>query len=91
MSQLIVHDPRGYPPEITERGMAPRYASLEGHPVYLIDTRFDDGDRLLAQIEAWFKEHMPEVETVFVSKIGVYTEDDPRLWQEIRDRHDGGH
>jgi hypothetical protein len=86
MSQITVHDPRGYPPEITQKGMAPRYDTLVGHPVYLIDTRFDDGDRLLVQIEAWFQENMPEVETVFVSKIGVYTEDDPRLWREIQER-----
>jgi hypothetical protein len=82
--KLKVLNPMGYPPEITQLGMAPRFDTLEGKKVYLIDTRFDDGDRLLEQIEAWFKENMPSVETVFVSKIGVYTEDDPRLWEEIQ-------
>ena len=87
MSQgkITVYNPAGFPPKITPLTMAPRLESLEGKKVYLIDTRFDDGDRLLEQIEAWFGEHMPAVETVFVSKIGVYTEDDPRLWEEIRD------
>ena len=85
MPRALVHNPMGYPPQITQVQMAPRLKSLEGKAVYLIDTRFDDGDRLLEQIEIWFHKHMPTVETVFVSKIGVYTEDDPRLWAEIRD------
>jgi len=85
MQAIRVHHPMGYPPQITQLRMAPRMETLEGQTVYLIDTRFDDGDRLLEQIETWFKTHMPSVNTVFVSKIGVYTEDDPRLWAEIRD------
>jgi len=83
---IRVHNPMGYPPTVTPLSMAPRFDTLEGKTVYLIDTRFDDGDKLLEQIEAWFGENMPSVNTVFVSKIGVYTEDDPRLWNEIRDR-----
>ena len=83
--KLTVYNPMGFPPKITPLKMAERLKTLEGKSVYLIDTRFDDGDRLLEQIEAWFSEHMPSVNTVFVSKIGVYTEDDPRLWEEIRD------
>ena len=86
MQPIRVYNPMGYPPQITQLRMAPRMKTLDGQTVYLIDTRFDDGDRLLEQIEAWLGEHMPSVKTVFVSKIGVYTEDDPRLWAEIHDR-----
>jgi hypothetical protein len=36
-------------------------------------------------MQAWFAEHLPQVRTVLASKAGVYTEDDPKLFAEIRD------
>lgn len=86
--RIVVFNPMGYPPEIVQKGMAPRPASLEGKTVYLVDCRFDDSDVLLRQMEAWFSEHMPSVRTVFRHKSGVYTEDDPELFNEIRERAD---
>jgi hypothetical protein len=85
-SQVLALDPRGYPPAITPVDMAPRPASLEGRTVYLVDCRFDDGDIFLQQMQAWFAEHLPAVNTVFVQKTGVYTQDDPELWTEIREK-----
>lgn len=87
-NKMLVLNPMGYPPKIVQKGMAPRPATLEGKTVYLIDCRFDDSDLLLRQMEAWFNEHMPSVRTVFRSKSGVYTEDDPELFNEIRERGD---
>lgn len=86
--KVVVMNPTGYPPTIQQLGMAPRLESLDGKTVYLVDTRFDDGDILLRQMEAWFAEHMPRVKTVFVSKSGVYTEADPDLFQEIKEKGD---
>ncbi len=86
--KITVYDPRGYPPQISQVGMAPRLDTLEGKTVYLVDTRFDDGDRLLRQMENWFHEHMPQVNVIFVSKRGVYTQPDPELYAEIRDKGD---
>ena len=88
MSKLEVLNPIGYPPEITQLGMAPRPETLEGKTVYLVDCRFDDGDLLLGQMQDWFHEHMPSVKTVLKSKSGVYTEDDPALFQEIKEKGD---
>ena len=85
---ITVLNPMGYPPKITQLGMAPRLDCLDGKTVYLVDCRFDDGDRLLLQMQAWFKEHMPQVKTVFTQKAGVYMEDDPALFEEIRERAD---
>lgn len=84
--KITVLNPMGYPPKITRRGMAPRPASLEGKTVYLVDCRFDDGDIFLQQMQNWFAEHMPGVKTVFRSKSGVYTEDDPELFNEIKEK-----
>ncbi len=84
--KLTVMNPMGYPPKITQLGMAPRPGALEGKTVYLIDCRFDDSDIFLRQMQAWFNEHMPGVNAAFVQKSGVYTEDDPKLFEEIREK-----
>lgn len=86
--QVVVLNPMGYPPQITQLGMAPRLDTLDGKTIYLVDVRFDDGDRLLKQMQEWFAEHMPRVRTVFVQKSGVYTEQDPQLFQEIQEKGD---
>ncbi|MFQ5811233.1 MAG: hypothetical protein ACE5JM_16570 [Armatimonadota bacterium] len=86
--QLVAHNPMGHPPKITQLGMAPRPESLDGKTVYLVDCRFDDGDLLLGQMQAWFAEHMPQTKTVLTRKSGVYTEDDPELFAEIKKRAD---
>jgi hypothetical protein len=86
--KLVVLNPVGYPPRIEQLGMAPRLDTLDGKTVYLVDTRFDDGDILLRQMEDWFAEHMPAVKTVYVSKSGVYTQDDPELFREIKEKGD---
>jgi hypothetical protein len=86
--KVVVMNPMGYPPTIKQLRMAPRLDTLDGKTVYLVDVRFDDGDLLLQQMRAWFVEHMPQVNTVFVRKSGVYMEDDPGLFQEIREKGD---
>lgn len=85
---LKVMNPMGYPPAVTQIEMAPRIDTLEGKTVYLVDCRFDDGDLLMAQMQAWFEKHMPSVKTVLRSKSGVYTEDDPELFEEIAEKGD---
>ena len=88
MTKIKVYNPMGYPPQITQLGMAERPETLEGKTVYLVDCRFDDGDILLAQMENWFNEHMPSVKTVLKSKSGTYTLDDSKLFEEIQEKGD---
>ncbi|HEX2244177.1 MAG TPA: hypothetical protein VHK27_13200 [Gammaproteobacteria bacterium] len=78
-------NPMGYPPTIEQLGMAPRFETLDGKTIYLVDVHFVDGDKLLQQMRAWFAEHLPKARTVLASKAGVYTEDDPKLFSEIRE------
>jgi hypothetical protein len=84
--RVVVLNPTGYPPRIAPLRLAPRRGSLAGQRVYLVDCRFDDGDILMQQMQNWFAEQMPEVETVLRRKSGVYTERDPELYAEIRAR-----
>lgn len=88
MKKITVMNPMGYPPKITQLGMAPRLDTLEGKTIYLVDVRFDDGDLLLQEMQAWFEEYTPKTKAIFVRKSGVYTEDDPELFNEIRSRGD---
>jgi hypothetical protein len=83
-TQLVVHNPMGYPPKVSGKALAPRLDTLDGRTVYLVDCRFDDSDILLKSVQAWFAEHMPAVKTVYKPISNVYTRDDPATWEEIK-------
>jgi hypothetical protein len=61
-SKLIVHDPRGYPPKVTGKRLAPRLESLEGKIVYLVDCLFDNSDVFMAELKQWFRAKLPAVD-----------------------------
>jgi hypothetical protein len=77
-------NPKGTPPSIQLYPLAPRLSTLDGKTIYLVDTGFQGGDILLQQMQVWFQKNMPTVKTVYRRKAGVYFEDDPPLWQEIK-------
>ena len=77
-------NPKGTPPSIQLYPLAPRLSTLDGKTIYLVDTGFQGGDILLQQMQKWFQQNMPTVKTVYKRKAGVYFEDDPALWQEIK-------
>src|SRR5262245_57121500 len=82
--KIKVLNPRGTPPAVALRPMAKRPASLEGKTVYFIDVRFMNGGAFLEEIRKVFAEELPGVKTEFRQKHGGYTEDDPKLWEEIQ-------
>jgi hypothetical protein len=82
--KLSVLNPMGFPPKVTHKEMAPRLNSLEGKTIYIVDARFDDSDVMLKQVQAWFADNMPGVNTKFVQLSSVYTKDDPKTWEEIK-------
>jgi len=59
--KLVVHDPRGFPPEVTGKRLAPRLENLDGKVVYLIDCLFDNSDVFMDQLQRWFAERLPTV------------------------------
>lgn len=81
--RFVVHNPRGTPPPIRLRQMAPRQAELNASTIYLVDVRFMNGKAFLEQIQAVLAERLPGVKTVVRQKRGGYAEDDPELWAEI--------
>lgn len=84
MDEMTVLNPTGYPPQVTAKPMAPRLDTLDGKTVYLVDCRFDDSDLFLQQMQGWFTEHLPGVNTRFIQIRNVYTKDDPETWEEIQ-------
>lgn len=79
MSTTIrVHDPRGYPPKVTGKRLAPRLDALEGKVVYLVDCLFDNSDAFIEQLRLWFAEHLPKTE-VRTARPKESWVDDPEL------------
>jgi hypothetical protein len=60
--QLTVHDPRGYPPVVTGKRLAPRIQSLRGKTVFLVDCLFDNSAVFMEQLGEWFATHLPDVD-----------------------------
>lgn len=83
--RLQVLNPRGTPPAIALKPMAPRAQGLEGRTIYLVDVRFMNGKSFLEQVAQVFESRFPGVKTVVRQKRGGYTEDDPDLWREIEE------
>jgi len=84
--RVTVLGPQGRPPSIPLIPMAPRPDRLAGKTVYFVDVRFMNGDVLLKEMQKVFAERYPEVKTEFRQKRGGYTEDDPKLWAEIKEK-----
>src|ERR1044072_8606648 len=82
--KITVHNPVGYPPKVTKKSAAPRLESLDGKTVYLVDCRFDDSVELLKQVQGWFAQHMPGVNTRMISLSATYQHEDPKTWKEIK-------
>lgn len=61
--KITVHDPRGYPPKVTGKQLAPRLESLDGKVVYLVDCLFDNSEVFMEQLTDWFAERLPNVQT----------------------------
>ena len=86
---MSVLNPVGYAPKITPKPMAPRLDNLDGKTLFLVDPRFDDSGLFLQQVQNWFSERMPSVQTKLVEMSSVYTKDDPKTWEMIKANGDG--
>ena len=75
---LTVHDPRGYPPNVIGKRLAPRHASLDGKVVYLVDCLFDNSAAFMEQLRQWFAERLPNIVTRIIRPRESW-EDDPAM------------
>ena len=87
--KITVLSPRGQPPLIQLKSMAPRLDSLDGRTVYLVNDGYLGTDILLGEMQAWFKDKLPKLTTVYKRKGGGgFTAEDPDLWAEIKEKAD---
>ena len=80
--RLTVHDPRGYPPKVTGKRLAPRPLSLDGKVVYLVDCLFDNSALFMEQLKDWFAIKLPSVEIRGIKPRESWV-DDPAMRAEI--------
>ena len=80
--KLTVHDPRGYPPKVTGKRLAPRLESLDGKVVYLVDCLFDNSDKFMDELREWFAENLPSVETPIIKPRESWV-DDPDMRSRV--------
>jgi hypothetical protein len=76
--KLTVHDPRGYPPKVEGKPLAPRLEQLDGKRVYLVDCLFDNSEVFMEQLRRWLNEHLPKLETVPIKPKESWV-DDPEM------------
>jgi hypothetical protein len=62
--KITVLNPMGTPPPIQVKEMAPRMAGMDGKTLYLINSGYVNTDRLIAEFQAYFKEHYPKTNIV---------------------------
>ncbi|MFO1288003.1 MAG: hypothetical protein U1F25_16045 [Rubrivivax sp.] len=79
---LTVHDPRGYPPKVTAKRLAPRLESLDGKLIHLVDCLFDNSEVFMQQLQGWLAEHLPKVRTEIVKPRESWV-DDPAMRAKV--------
>jgi hypothetical protein len=86
-NKLTVLDPRGYPPKVIGKGLAPQLDTLEGKTVFLVDIGWENCDVFMNQMKTWFSDNRPNVNTVVVRWRDQHSPD-PELSDQIRTEGD---
>jgi len=76
---------------VARKPLSPRLDTLEGKTLYMVDINWggpDAAPSVFRQMSRWLAEHMPTVRTEYRLKNGMYVNDDPKLWDEIKAKGD---
>ena len=87
--KLTVLNPLGQPPPINKIPMAPRIDNLDGKTIYIVDINFTDTHQLFTEMQKLLSEKYPKTKWEVRRKIGSYSENDPKLWAEIKEQGHG--
>jgi hypothetical protein len=88
-AKITVLNPRGIQPPIRLIPMAPRLQSLDGKTIYVVDTNFPLTEPFVQEIPKVMAAHYPKTTWIYRKKVGSYFDDDPNLWQEIKEKGHG--
>lgn len=87
-TKFQVHDPRGYPPKVTGKRLAPRLADFGGKTIYLVDCLFDNSEVFMKELQAWFAQNLPAVKTPIIKPRESWV-DDPDMRAKVAANGDG--
>jgi hypothetical protein len=88
-AKIVVMNPRGIQPEIRKIPMAPRPATLVGKTVYIVDTKYPNTKPFVKALHEALKSKYPKTTWVLRDKFAGYMDDDPKLWNEIKEKGAG--
>ncbi|MEJ2110703.1 MAG: hypothetical protein P8Z37_12500 [Acidobacteriota bacterium] len=88
-TRVTALNPLGQPPAIVRVPMAPRIDNLEGKTIYIVDTGFTDTHQLFTEMQKLLEVRYPKTTFIVRKKIGTYFENDPDLWNEIKEKGNG--
>lgn len=80
--RITVHDPRGYPPQVTGKQLAQRLPNLAGKRLYLVDCLFDNSAVFMEQLRDWLRQHLPDLVTEIIRPRESWV-DDPDMRARI--------
>jgi hypothetical protein len=84
---ITVHDPRGFPPQVTGKRLAPRLESLDGKVVFLVDCLFDNSEVFMDELQKWFAQHLATVRIRNIKPRESWV-DDPQMRETIEQEGD---
>lgn len=83
--KITVLNPRGIQPPIRLIPM-PERTGIEGKTVYIVDTKYANTKPFINELHKILQERYPETNWVLKEKRGMYMDDDPDLWAEIKEK-----
>lgn len=82
-AKITVMNPLGIQPPIRLIPM-PERTGIEGKTVYIVDTKYANTRPFINELYKILQERYPKTTWVLRDKIGMYMDDDPKLWEEIK-------
>ena len=87
--EITVMNPAGQPPQTPLLPRAPRLDTLDGKTIYIVDVKYPLTHQLFEEMQKVLAEKFPKTNWVVKEKAGAYSNDDPKLWEEIKTRGHG--
>ena len=86
--KITVLNPRGIQPPIRLIPM-PERDGIDGKTVYIVDTKYANTKPFINELYKILQERYPKTTWVLKEKRGMYMDDDPDLWEEIKENAAG--
>ncbi len=88
-AKITILNPRGIQPPIRLIPMAPRPDTLDGKTIYFIDTRYPNTRQFVEEFLNLLREKYPKTNWVLKDKVGGYMQDEPKRWEETKEKASG--